>query len=126
TYNTVGWHRLPENASIFQQTADPSSGPTTAHIEIIPSNGVSKAPYPAVGSYFGIGIVLLTPTSRDSITISSANPFDPPVINLNFLTTDFDSFTMREGIRAARRFVTAPACSDYIILESATLLLMQS
>lgn len=31
------------------------------------------------------------------------------------LSTDFDIFTMREAVKAAKRFVTAPAWSDYVI-----------
>lgn len=49
------------------------------------------------------------------MTLNSSNPFDPPNINPNFLATEYDMFTMREAIRAARRFTAAPAWADYII-----------
>jgi choline dehydrogenase-like flavoprotein len=80
-----------------------------------------------------MGAVVLAPLSREpysshtvtlmitvllkggSVTINSTNPFDPPVIDLNLLGSDFDMFVMREGIRSARRFMGAPVWGDYII-----------
>ena len=35
TFNTAGWLRVPDNASIFQQFPDPSAGPNTGHFELI-------------------------------------------------------------------------------------------
>ena len=49
--------------------------------------------------------------------MSSTNPFDAPLIDAGFFTTDFDIFTMRESIKAARRFVAAPAWKDWIVAE---------
>lgn len=49
------------------------------------------------------------------MTLNSNNPFDPPLINPNFLSSDFDIFVMREAIRSARRFLTAPVWADYVI-----------
>ena len=48
-----------------------------------------------------------------SVSINSSNPFDAPLIDPNFFTTNFDIFAMREAIKSARRFVTAPAWNGY-------------
>ena len=50
-----------------------------------------------------------------SITLASANPFDPPNIDPALLNSDFDIFTMRESVKAALRFVAAPAWKDFVI-----------
>ena len=50
-----------------------------------------------------------------SITLASANPFDPPNIDPALLNSDFDIFTTREGVKAALRFAAAPAWKDYVI-----------
>ena len=50
-----------------------------------------------------------------SITLASANPFDAPKIDPAFLNSDFDIFTIREGVKAALRFAAAPAWKDYVI-----------
>lgn len=51
------------------------------------------------------------------MSLNSTNPFDQPVISPNLLATEFDIFTMREAIKSARRFMAAPAWSDWITGE---------
>ena len=46
----------------------------------------------------------------------SSNAFDSPVINPNFLSNE-DIFTIRESIKAARTFMSAPAWSGWILGE---------
>ncbi|KAF8956200.1 hypothetical protein BDZ97DRAFT_1958944 [Flammula alnicola] len=115
--NNLGFLRLPSNSSIFQTVADPSAGPNSAHWEIIFGNVWFNpdVPTPATGSFLTVVASLLTPTSRGTIKLQSNNPFDKPLIDPRYLTTDFDIFTMREAVRAILRFVAAPAWSDYII-----------
>ncbi|KIM39564.1 GMC oxidoreductase [Hebeloma cylindrosporum] len=113
TFNSIGWIRLPANASILQTVPDPASGPKTAHFELLISNGLSRPPFPTSGNYLSIGTVLITPTSRGSVSINSSNPFDAPLIDPNFLATDFDIFALREAVKSARRFVDAPAWNGY-------------
>ena len=49
--------------------------------------------------------------------MNSTDPFDAPIINPNLLGTEVDVAIMREAVKAARSFVSAPAWSDYIISE---------
>lgn len=51
------------------------------------------------------------------MTINSTNAFDHPIIDPNLLGTDFDKYVMREAVRSVRRFMAAPAWSDWIIAE---------
>ena len=44
----------------------------------------------------------------------STNPFDPPIINPNSLTTDFDIKTLVSAIKLAKRFATARAWEGFI------------
>ena len=50
-----------------------------------------------------------------TIKLHSADPFDKPLIDPQYLTTDFDIFAMRESVRASKRFVAAPAWADIVI-----------
>lgn len=50
-----------------------------------------------------------------SVRINSSNPFDSPIINPGLLAEDLDLAIMREAIKSAKKFVTAPAWNDYII-----------
>ncbi|KAF5354793.1 hypothetical protein D9756_005765 [Leucocoprinus leucothites] len=111
----VGWLRLPDNSSIFQNITDPSAGPTSAHYEFIFTDGfvsfVSEFPG---GNFFTIFAVVVSPTSRGNITLNSTDPFDAPIINPNFYDTEFDIFTIREAIKAARTFMAAPSWDGWI------------
>ena len=51
------------------------------------------------GSILCSRVILNTPTARGSITLSSANPQQPPVIDPNYYGTETDRVMMRAGIR---------------------------
>lgn len=54
---------------------------------------------PMNGEYATTFTVCLTPTSRGYVAISSTNPLDPPVVDINFNATETDRFILREGLR---------------------------
>ncbi|KAF9444131.1 GMC oxidoreductase [Macrolepiota fuliginosa MF-IS2] len=97
--------RLPDNSSIIKQFGDLSSGQESAHIEIM--LGVSG------GTYIAVPIVV-SPTSRGSITIGSNNPFDNPLIDPGYYTSKFDILAIREGIKSAVQFSEAPVWKNVI------------
>ncbi|KAL0577509.1 hypothetical protein V5O48_004495 [Marasmius crinis-equi] len=86
----VGWFRLSENATIFDEFTDPAAGPNSPHIELIPE-------------------------VSGEVTLNSTDPFAQPNINPNFFDSDFDLFAMKEAVKLARDFVSSPAWDDYII-----------
>ncbi|KAJ7286789.1 aryl-alcohol oxidase [Mycena rebaudengoi] len=110
----VAWLRLDEDAPIFADHPDPSAGPDTPHIEFLFSpNG-----FPGlneVGNFMNIVMAMVTPAGRGSISINSSNPFDPPLIDPGLLASEFDLFTLREALKRAQKFVSAPAWNNYII-----------
>jgi len=115
--NTFGFARLPNNSPIFQTFADPASGPKSPHWEIIPLDfwvnpGIAQPP---TGNFLTIFTALISPTSRGTIKLNSTDPFDKPLIDPQFLTTEFDVVAMRESVRATKRFVAAPAWADSVI-----------
>ncbi|KAJ6594334.1 alcohol oxidase [Mycena capillaripes] len=109
-----GWLRIPDNSSIFEHFPDPASGPNTAHYELLFANGL-LGPAPPTGNFLGIAAAVVSPVSRGSVTLNSNDPLAPPVINPNFFSSELDLFIMREGIRSALRFATAPAWDGYVI-----------
>ena len=48
------------------------------------------------------------------VKLGSANPFDPPIVDPNFLSTDFDINTIVAGFKLAKRFTTARAWEGFI------------
>ncbi|KAJ7489582.1 aryl-alcohol oxidase [Mycena latifolia] len=110
----IGWFRLDPESPIFAQFPDPSAGPNTAHIELV-FGGIGPIMVPLQGHFMGIGIAVVTPVSRGSITLNTSNPSGPPLIDPGYLTSEFDLFAAREGLKRAQRFVTAPVWKDYIL-----------
>ncbi|KAI0061281.1 alcohol oxidase [Artomyces pyxidatus] len=113
----IGWFRIPDNSSIYGTTTDPSAGPATPHYEFIFAEIFSSyvEPEPTSGHHMIISSNLISPTSRGSITLASASPFDAPLIDPALLNSDFDIFTMVEAIKAAQRFLTAPAWDGFVL-----------
>ncbi|KAF9460386.1 hypothetical protein BDZ94DRAFT_1311521 [Collybia nuda] len=94
---------------------DPASGPKTPHIEILIANGVPLGQTPPAGHFTSTGLVVLQPTSRGSVKLQSNNPFDAPLIDPAFLTTEEDKAVMRDAIRSSIAFFQAPVWKDYIV-----------
>ncbi|KAJ6625745.1 aryl-alcohol-oxidase from pleurotus Eryingii [Mycena sp. CBHHK59/15] len=110
----LGWLRVPDNSSIFEGLSDPAAGPNTAHFELMISNGLFGPP-PPTGNFISLTTAVVSPVSRGSVTLNSSDPFAPPLINPNFLSSELDVAIMREAIRSVFRFAAAPAWEDYII-----------
>ncbi|XP_006458797.1 hypothetical protein AGABI2DRAFT_177008 [Agaricus bisporus var. bisporus H97] len=108
--NHIAYTRLAN----IQNEMDPAAGPNTPHIEMCPLDGGGLLARGADGTFMSMGTTFLTPTSRGSVSITSNNPFDPPQIDLNMLATDFDVVSFRESLKAAQRFLQAPAWNGYI------------
>ncbi|KAF7375803.1 GMC oxidoreductase [Mycena sanguinolenta] len=121
----IAWTRLDANSPIFESVTDPAAGPKTPHIEILVGTGSESGDGPT-GNFINFLMVMLTPTSRGSITLQSNNPFDPPLIDPGILITDFDLFAIRESIKKAYRFVEAPVWKDYIIAPTVNFLNMST
>lgn len=63
------------------------------------------------------GIIMLHPYSRGTLKLRSADPAEPPKVNLNLLSDSRDLDTMVRGIRLAREFYRAAPMADLISRE---------
>jgi choline dehydrogenase len=66
---------------------------------------------------FSIAVAPLRPESRGEVSIRSPDPLDDPIIRPNFLATENDRRTLRDGIRLARRVGMQDALAEYRIAE---------
>ncbi|KAH9476134.1 Pyranose dehydrogenase 1 [Psilocybe cubensis] len=114
--NNLGFLRVPSNNPIFKMIKDPAPGPKSPHWEMIVSNFFLSpgVPIPPSGGFMTIVNVLISPTSRGTVKLRSNNPFDKPLIDPNYLRTEFDIVTMRESVKSTLDFASAPAFADYI------------
>jgi choline dehydrogenase len=78
---------------------------------------------PLPDTYEGYGfcatICQLRPESRGDITLRSADPFAPPVIRANYLSTPGDRQTLREGVKITRNVLNQKAFAHMSSIEMA-------
>ncbi len=80
------------------------------------------APYlppfkPAYADGFSLRAVMLRPESRGEITLASADPRAPVRIRQNFLSTENDRRTIRDGLKLVRRMGVTPPLADFVARE---------
>jgi len=80
------------------------------------------APYlppfkPAFADGFSLRAVMLRPESRGEIMLSSADPRAPVRIRQNFLATDNDKRTIRDGLKLVRRMAQTAPLKDFVAQE---------
>jgi choline dehydrogenase/4-pyridoxate dehydrogenase len=80
------------------------------------------APYlppfnPAYADGFSLRAVMLRPESRGEITLASADPRAPVRIRQNFLSTDNDKRTIRDGLKLVRRMARTAPLADFVAGE---------
>jgi choline dehydrogenase len=68
-------------------------------------------------SAFTASVCQLRPESRGEINIKTPDPLDYPSIKPNYLSTDLDLQTSINGLKVARRIVSAPSMAPHILDE---------
>ena len=74
-------------------------------------------PGPDSGHGFYAGVHMTVPESRGRLWLASDDPFAPPRIHANYLATENDRRTMRDGVRIMRAVFRQPAIARYIERE---------
>ena len=74
---------------------------------------ISPDPFPG----FLLGYNPCKPTSTGTIHINSNDPFEPPSIQPNYLSTDYDNQLMIEGLQLMRKFTSTQAMQSLIETE---------
>ena len=73
---------------------------------------------PMNGSHISSIALLYQPTSRGTLTLSSANPEDPPVVNPAYYATQADKVMLRSAVRNILRVMETPAMREVIECET--------
>jgi choline dehydrogenase len=95
--------------------ADPAGTPD---LHVFAAGPFDDAGSPTGGA-FGLVTGLLSPTSRGSLRLRSADPLDPPRIDVAHLRTAHDMARMVEATLHARRLARTPPLSDMVAAELA-------
>jgi choline dehydrogenase len=86
-----------------------------AHLINFSTNKMGDKLHPFSG--FLASICQLRPESRGFIRIRSADPAQPPAIQMNYLSAETDRRTMIDGLKLLRRIAGAPAMQPYVAEE---------
>lgn len=54
---------------------------------------------------FQINVCLLQPSSRGFVKVSSREPYKVPAIIFNYMTSEYDKYAMRQGVKVAREIL---------------------
>ena len=65
----------------------------------------------------GVSVYQLRPTATGTVTLSSPDPADDPVMTPNFLQTSYDVETMISGIRTIRAIMSAAPIASRVVSE---------
>ena len=65
------------------------------------------------GHGFSCHVCLLRPLSRGRVTLASADPFAPPLIDPNFLDDPDDMLRLIRGFKLTRKILTQPALATF-------------
>lgn len=114
--SNLAFLRMPHNASIFENVPDPAAGPRSAHLEVIWRDefAADLLTQPATGHFMTVNAAVVSPTSRGSVRLASADPFAAPLINPNFFDTTFDRFAMLSAVRTVRTFMAAAPWQGFV------------
>ena len=85
------------------------------HVATLSADMAGAKPHPFSG--FTLSVCQLRPTSRGQIQIRSDNPFEPPSMRPNYLSTELDRVTAVAAVRAARSIANAPSLRPYVRQE---------
>ncbi|KAJ8517250.1 hypothetical protein ONZ45_g5543 [Pleurotus djamor] len=113
--NTLGFMRL--NSSILQNFSDPSSGPLSAHTEIIFVDGfaqLSSLAQPLTGNFISILTAVVSPASRGTVSLASKDPLAKPLVNPSIFSNAFDSMAMVQAMKDAREFISGPEWTGFV------------
>ncbi|KAJ7908757.1 alcohol oxidase [Mycena leptocephala] len=114
TYETAERNATLAAEQFAQWNTSRMAGPNTSHYELIISNGMLASPPP--GNFLSVTPAVVSPASRRWLgDAQQQDPLAMPLINPNLLGSDVDVFIMREAVKSAMHFTTAPAWQNYVI-----------
>jgi choline dehydrogenase len=88
---------------------------TQFHVATLSADMAGGKVHPFSG--FTLSVCQLRPESRGHIRIRSTDPFEPPAMQPNYLSTDLDRRTAVAAVKAARAIAAAPAMQPYVKRE---------
>lgn len=128
TTDTIGWEKIPEplrstmsNSTLGVLNNYPEDWPEVEYLSLgayVGDQEDSRHSDPKDGhNYASLAVALCTPRSRGTVRITSADTYDAPEINPNFLVDRVDQEVVIAGFKRARQFWDTDAMSNFSIAD---------
>ena len=103
-------------AGLFARVLPESKSPDVQfHFATLSAELAGARPHPWSG--FTMSVCQLRPASRGTVRIRSTDPFEPPAIQPNYLSTELDRRCAIAGVRLARALAATEALKPYVAAE---------
>jgi choline dehydrogenase len=99
-------------AGLFLHTNNDLDAAPNLQLTIVPILYVDPA-YACEGPAFTLPFYITRPESRGSVRLRSSSPFDPPLIQVNYLQKESDMQLMVEGLKILRQIVYSDAFNEF-------------
>jgi choline dehydrogenase len=107
---------INQGGCFMRALPDEAATPDTQfHVATLSADMAGGKVHPFSG--FTMSICQLRPESRGHIRIRSTDPFEPPEMQPNYLSTDLDRRTAVAGLKAARAIAATDAMRPYVMRE---------
>ncbi len=101
-------------AFLWRQSSEARGDELDMHIAV---THLLPPQYSPTGGAITLGVAVVKPDSRGSLTLRSRDPREQPEIDCNFLAEDRDARRMLEGVKLARKIGRNPALARFVELE---------
>jgi choline dehydrogenase len=102
------------NEAIAFVRSDPALAAPDIELVWLPVPVLGEGLTPPPGHGLTLAVELLQPDSRGSITLASADPAEPPIINPSLLTAESDLPRLVAGLRIAERLFDTAALRPFV------------
>jgi choline dehydrogenase len=92
---------------------------SVVQIELPYTSEVIAAQYPPPPNTWALCAGLVTPKSRGTVRLRSADPGDRPIVDMRFLSHPFDVAALERSIEVARSVAASPAMKPFVVREVA-------
>ena len=107
---------INQGGCFLRALPDESATPDTQfHVATLSADMAGGKVHPYSG--FTLSVCQLRPSSRGHVRIRSADPFEPPEMQPNYLSTDLDRRAAVAAVKSAREIAATPAMQAYVKRE---------
>ncbi len=109
---------LTGNTLFVNTKADQPDAAPDLQLNFTPAVPLQLAPMLDFGGPVCIFLaILVQPESRGTVSLRSPNPFDPPIINPNYLQAPADLAVLKASVQLSRKIANAPAFQELNVGE---------